>query len=122
MKSENEQTRIRLIGIDTPESVSEDTERNTPEGEEASTFTRNLLEGRRVYLEYDKELKDAYDRTLCYVYLDDGKTMVNELLIEQGFARTMTIEPNTKYAKRLSDAEKTAREGHSGFWGTGFFN
>ena len=115
------ETRIRLIGIDTPESVSEEAERNTPEGEVASEYLKNLLEGGSVYLEYDSELMDTYGRTLCYVYLHDKNTMVNELLVRNGYARTLTIEPNTKYREKLYAAELSAKSSSSGFWETGFF-
>ena len=113
---------IRLIGVDTPESVAHDGyKQNTKEGEEASAYITNLLEGNTVYLEYDQEPTDEYGRTLCYVYLHDKSTMVNELLLKQGYARTMTIEPNVKYEERFFSAEQHAKETGQGFWGTGFF-
>ena len=115
-------THIRLIGIDTPESVADESyKENTKEGEEASVYTANLLEGNTVFLEYDTETQDEYGRTLCYVYLHDRSTMVNELLLKQGYARTMTIEPNTKHEERFFAAEQLAKETGQGFWGTGFF-
>ena len=77
-----------------PESVSEEAEKNTPEGEVASEYMKNLLEGGSVYLEYDSELTDTYGRTLCYVYLHNKETMVNEFLVKNGYARTLTIRPN----------------------------
>ncbi len=113
---------VRLIGIDAPESVAdEDYKENTPEGQEASSYTKELLDGKRVYLEYDTEGYDSYGRKLAYVYFNDGMTMVNEKLVEEGYARIMIIEPNSKHEKRLSSAEDNAREKGSGFWGTGFF-
>lgn len=118
---DGEETRIRLIGIDTPESVSDDKAKNTEEGKEASAFTTEQLSGKMVYLEYDKEQTDTYGRTLAYVYHDDGETMYNKVLLERGYAVTMTIEPNTKYAADFKALENTARESGKGFWGTGFF-
>ena len=113
---------VRLIGVDTPESVAhEGYKENTKEGEDASAYTTNLLEGNTVYLEYDQELTDEYGRTLCYAYLHDKTTMVNELLLKQGYARTMTIEPNVKHEERFFSAEQHAKETGQGFWGTGFF-
>ena len=118
-----EDVRVRLIGIDTPESVADEVvKENTEEGKEASAYTANLLEGNRVYLEYDQETTDEYGRTLCYVYLHDKSTMINELLLKNGYARTMTIEPNTKYKERFAAAELVAKETKAGFWGTGFFH
>lgn len=120
---DGQDTRVRLIGIDTPESVADDTvKENTEEGKEASAYTTTLLEGNTVYLEYDQETLDEYARTLCYVYLHDKRTMVNELLLKNGYARTMTIEPNTKYKERLAAAELIAKETKEGFWKTGFFH
>jgi micrococcal nuclease len=68
VKSDGGDVHVRLIGIDTPESVASDGYKvNTPEGDKASEYTRNLLEGNSVYLEYDKEQTDSYQRTLAYV-------------------------------------------------------
>ena len=116
------ETYIRLIGIDAPESVADETyKENTKEGAIASDYLKNILEGSTVFLEYDSEILDNYGRTLCYVYLNDEKTMVNELLIKNGYARTMTIKPNVKYEERLWIAENDAKREGNGFWGTGFF-
>ena len=120
---DGQDTRVRLIGIDTPESVADESvKENTEEGKEASEYTTNLLEGNTVYLEFDQEILDEYGRTLCYVYLHDKSTMVNEILLKNGYARTMTIEPNTIYKERFAAAELVAKETKSGFWGTGFFH
>ena len=117
------ETYVRFIGVDTPESVADETyKENTAEGAQATEYTRNILEGSTVYLEYDEERTDSYGRTLCYVYLRDKTTMVNELLLQNGYARTMTIEPNTRYRERLSAAEHQAKDSSAGFWATGFFN
>ena len=116
------ETRVRLIGIDTPESVADESyKENTPEGEEASKYSTNLLSGNSVYLEYDTEKQDSYGRTLCYVFLSDKKTMANELILKNGYARTMAIEPNTKYQTRLAAAELSAKQSRAGFWGTGYY-
>lgn len=119
---DGEDTRVRFIGVDTPESVNPiDESKNTPEGKEASDFTKELLTGKTVYLEYDVQLADDYGRTLAYVYLDDGTTMVQTLLLEKGLATTMTIQPNSKYASLFYSTMVTARENNVGFWATGFF-
>ena len=116
-------TYIRLIGIDAPESVADESyKENTEEGRLASEYLANLLEGNRVYLEYDAKLIDNYGRTLCYVYLQDAETMVNELLLQTGYAQTMTIEPNVKYRERLLAAEAQAKHAKAGFWSTGFYH
>lgn len=115
------ETKIRLIGVDTPESVSTDEEKNTEEGKQASEYTTEQLTGKSVYLEYDEGLTDTYGRTLAYVYLDDMKTMYNKVLLQEGYAKVMTVEPNTKYAADFETLEAAAKEAGKGFWGTGFF-
>ena len=62
-------TYIRLIGIDTPESVSYNVSENTEEGKIAAEFTKKLLRKKKVYLEYDRDTQDKYGRTLAYVFL-----------------------------------------------------
>lgn len=118
---DGEDVRVRFIGVDTPESVNPDESKNTPEGKEASDYTKSLLTGKTVYLEYDVQLNDDYGRTLAYVYLDDGTTMVQTKLLEEGLATTMTIQPNSKYASSFHSTMVNARENNAGLWATGFF-
>lgn len=118
---DGEETRVRFIGVDTPESVNPDESKNTPEGKVASDFTKALLSNQEVYLEYDVDQYDDYSRTLAYVYLDDQKTMVQDELLKAGLATTMTIQPNSKYADRFYALQVEARENFVGFWRTGFF-
>ena len=91
----------------------------SPEGELASAWLKTFLEGKRVTLEYDQELKDQYGRTLAYVYADG--MMLEDVLLMAGMAKTLTMEPNTRYHHHFEQLEKQAREGGNGFWGTGFF-
>ena len=93
---------VRLIGVNAPESVHPDETKNTPEGVAASNYLKELLpQGSLVYLEYDVDRYDSYERTLAYVYLEDKETMVNLLLLENGYAELMTVPPNTKYEARF---------------------
>ena len=119
---DGEEKRVRFIGIDTPESVNPDESKNTEEGKQASQFTKELLTDQSVYLEYDIEREDAYGRTLAYVYLSDGETRVQDLILQAGLATTMTIQPNSKYADDFHAIQVQAREAQVGFWATGFFN
>lgn len=107
--------RVRLIGVDTPETVKPGT---APEayGQEASRYTKQMLEGKRVRLEWDVSERDRYGRLLAYVYLEDG-TFFNEQLLLEGYARVMTVPPNVKYAERFVAAERAAREAGRGLWG-----
>ena len=83
--------RVRLIGVDTPESVHP----NRPVeffGREASAFTKRLVAGKRVRLEYDQRRTDRYGRTLAYVHLPDG-TFVNAEIIRRGYGHAYTRFP-----------------------------
>ena len=105
---------VRLIGVDTPETVDP---RKLVEafGREASDFTRRLTAGRVVRLEYDFERKDRYNRTLAYVYLADG-TFVNAEIVRQGFGHAYTRFP-FKFLDEFRALEREAREGGRGLWG-----
>lgn len=106
--------RVRLIGVDTPETVHP----SKPVeifGKEASDFTRRILEGKKVRLEYDQERKDKYGRTLAYVYLEDG-TFINAEIIKQGFGFVYTQFP-FKYLNEFRNYERQARERGAGLWG-----
>ncbi len=98
---EGKETTVRFIGIDTAESVHPDETRNTEIGKEASQWTSDLLTGQKVFLEYDIDKEDDYGRTLAYVYLSDGETMVQEELLKAEMAELMTIQPNSKYADKF---------------------
>ena len=93
--------RVRLTGINAPESVHEDESKNTEEGRQASAFMKELLEDVEVvYLEYDEAQFDQYERTLAYVWIDiDGTyVMVNEILLATDYAEPVYIKPNLRYA------------------------
>lgn len=108
--------KFRLIGVDTPESVHSDDSKNVPEGKKAAKYTADLLPvGKPVYLEFDVSEMDMYGRYLVYVYLPNGE-MINEILLREGYAKTMTVAPNVKYADRFIEIQKTAEESGAGFW------
>jgi micrococcal nuclease len=106
--------RIRLISIDTPESVHSDEKRNTEYGRIAAEFTANQLEGKTVTLEYDVEERDQYDRILAYVYL--GGKMFNKTLLEEGLAKVTTYPPNVRYADSFVELQKQAQKDRKGIW------
>ena len=107
--------RVRMIGINTPESVKEAGEVEYF-GIEASNFTKNKLGGKRVYLEKDVSNRDDYDRLLRYIYLEDG-TFYNELIVKEGYAFAGTYPPDVKYNEILHEAETYARKNNLGLWG-----
>ncbi|MCP4541884.1 MAG: hypothetical protein GY832_32545 [Chloroflexi bacterium] len=109
--------RIRLIGVDTPETTF------PPEGEaecygpKASDYTKSLLpEGSDVTLRYDRQRLDPYGRTLAYVYLDTGQ-MLNAALLENGYARVLIVQPNDAYADLFYSLEDQAKANQTGLWG-----
>ncbi len=106
--------RIRLIGVNTPETKHPHKQVEYY-GPESYRYAKKLLEGTRVSLEYGKERHDRYGRTLAYVYLQNN-VMVNALLLHGGYARVMTIPPNTAHAEIFEHIEKEAREKHLGLW------
>lgn len=111
---DGQRTRVRLIGIDTPESVAEDKSRNVKEGKIASEYTKNLLENKKVRVEFDEEKQDVYERKLGYLFLNDE--FINEKLLKEGMAKLYTKTTNQKYSERLKKAEQYARENKKGFW------
>jgi micrococcal nuclease len=105
---------IRLIGVDTPETVAPDQPVECY-GPQASRFTTSELTGRRITLEFDRQLLDPFDRTLAYVWL--GDELFNETLVNEGYAEAKTYPPNTRYQSHLDAAEDAARASDRGLWG-----
>ena len=105
---------VRYIGVDTPESVKPDTPVQCY-ALRASHFNEGLVEGERVRLEFDAERRDVYGRLLAYVYL--GDRFVNAELVRRGYARTLTIAPNTRFAGRFARLEREASSEGRGLWG-----
>lgn len=119
VKIDEKDEKVRLIGIDTPESVASDKSRNTVWGEIASDYTKSLLKDvTKVSLQYDKEPRDKYGRILAYVYV--GTEMLNMRIIEDGYAKVMTIAPNTSHARDFEAAYKAAAENKKGLFGKGW--
>lgn len=105
---------VRLIGVDTPETVKP----GAPVecfGPQASHFAHRLLEGGRVRLVFGEERRDSYGRALAYVYI--GRRFVNATLVRRGFARTLTIPPNDRFAPLLQRLELRAARAGQGLWG-----
>ncbi|MFN8016836.1 MAG: thermonuclease family protein [Acidimicrobiales bacterium] len=110
--------RVRLLGIDTPETVKPDTPVQCF-GPEASARTKHLLPpGTVVVLQRDQEARDRYGRLLAYVTRRRDGLFVNRALVADGYARTLSIEPNTAHRPDLAAAEATARGAGRGLWGS----
>jgi micrococcal nuclease len=108
--------KVRLIGIDTPESVKP----NTPVecfGKEASHHLEDLLpEGTAIRVERDVEARDEYGRLLGYVYRSKDDLFVNRAQTEDGFADLLTFPPNVAHTDDFTAAVAAARAANRGLW------
>ena len=104
---------VRLIGVDTPETKHP---RKPVQwfGKEAYLFTKGMVEGKQVRLEFDWQKRDKYRRLLAYVYLLDG-TLLNAEIIKQGYGFAYTKYP-FKYLEEFRSYEREAREQGRGLW------
>jgi len=120
--------KVRLIGIDTPESrvnqrahrqstaSSRDVTTIVALGKQASQAMRDMVRaGTPVKLEFDVRERDKYGRLLAYAYLPDG-TMINEAMLDRGYAQLLTIPPNVRYTERFQSALKKSQSEKRGFW------
>jgi micrococcal nuclease len=108
------QEKVRLIGVDTPETVDP---RKPVQyfGHEASAFTTQRLQGKQVHLAYDWQRTDKYRRTLAYVCLEGE--LVNETIIREGYGVALTKYPfNADVMARFRAAEADARARRHGLW------
>ncbi|MEO8084706.1 MAG: thermonuclease family protein, partial [Ardenticatenales bacterium] len=108
--------RVRLIGIDTPETADPRTVVQCF-GREAAARAGAMLAGKRVRIATDasQDEHDKYDRLLAYVWLEDG-TFVNQALIAEGFAHEYTYDTPYRYQAEFKAAERQARERSVGLW------
>ena len=101
----NQEQKVRLVGVDTPESVSSDSSKNCEEGKIASDYTKSLVkEGQTLYLSKDTSDTDKYGRLLRFVWLeqptenptqDEIKTkMLNAILVKDGYAQAKDYKPD----------------------------
>jgi micrococcal nuclease len=109
-------TRIRLIGVDTPESV--DPRRPVERfGREATAFLKELVEGRSVRVEFEpgRSHRDRYGRTLAYLYRQPDGLFVNLEIVARGFGHAYVKYPFTSIDE-FRAAERQAREQRRGLW------
>jgi micrococcal nuclease len=117
---------VRLIGVDTPETVKPGTPVQCY-GERASHFSKRALSGRRVRLVFGVERRDVYGRLLAYVYLaqrtlnvpqhvESHLRLFNAVLLRRGLARTLTIPPNDRFAPRFGRIQLAAARSGRGLW------
>ncbi len=105
---------VRLIGVDTPETV-EPGEPVQCFGPQASRYAHRTLEGRPARLVFGLESRDVYGRLLAYAYI--GHRFLNAELVRRGLARTLTIPPNTRHSALFDRLELRAARAGRGLWG-----
>ena len=125
IKVDGNDIRVRMLGVDTPETVHP----NKPVqfyGKEASNFTKDYLNGKQVWLEYDASPTDRYNRHLAYVWTSKPKNinessirqnMFNARLLLGGYAKVMIIKPNKRYEELFMKFEAEAKNSRKGLWG-----
>ncbi|NWF99212.1 MAG: thermonuclease family protein [Nitrospirae bacterium] len=103
--------KIRLIGIDAPELAQK------PWGEKSKEFLQSIISssGWKVSIEYDIDKRDKYGRLLAYLRTADGQ-LINQKMLENGYAMLFTFPPNVKYVNELTAAQSTARKNKLGIW------
>jgi micrococcal nuclease len=109
--------RVRLLGIDTPETVHPTRPIECYGEESTQRITELIPPGSVVRLERDVEGRDHFGRLLLYLYRADDDLFVNEALVAEGYAATLHIEPNGAHRGALSAAEQRARSDGLGLWG-----
>ncbi|PJN64546.1 SPBc2 prophage-derived endonuclease YokF precursor [Paenibacillus sp. GM1FR] len=111
---EGKEEKVRLLLIDTPESVHPEKEEQ-PFAKDASNFVKKQVAKGNMELELDVSERDKYGRLLAYVWIDNK--MLNEQLLEYGLARVAYIyPPNTKYVDQFEEIQKQARVKAKGIW------
>lgn len=119
---DGKEASVRLIGIDTPESVNPDVQKNNQFGEYASEYTKSLLSNvGNLYLEYDTSKEDTYERILAYVWFSNDTSnpesnMLNSILVAKGYAYDKVYMPNCKYSDIFSRLRIDAEKNKTGLW------
>jgi micrococcal nuclease len=109
--------RVRLLGIDTPETSHPTRPVECFGAESTARITELIPPGSAVRVERDVEARDHYGRLLLYLYRADDDLFVNHALVAEGYAATLHIDPNGAHRGALSAAEQEARATGLGLWG-----
>ena len=120
--------KVRLLGIDTPEmyesdKLLRDAQKSGQDirtimalGRKSYQFTKQLVEGKKVRLEFDVQQRDKYGRLLAHVFISNTQLFLNAEIIKQGYAEVMIIPPNLKYGDYFQGLYQEARENKRGLW------
>ena len=105
--------RVRLLGIDAPETMHP-TRGEEPFGRESTQMARDMLDGKIIFLAFDWDLRDRFDRLLAYVYLDDGLCF-NAVHVQNGYAIAFTRYA-FKFLDEFREYEQEAKLASMGLW------
>src|SRR4051812_15254567 len=108
--------RVRLIGVDTPESVAPGRPVECY-AHRASAFTARAIRGRDLELRPGAERRDRYGRLLAYVRVEGARQSLSVRLLEAGMARPLAIRPNVEHASEYRRLAQDARTARRGLWG-----
>lgn len=108
--------KVRLIGIDTPETHGRGGLKECFGKEATAHFARLVPPGTEVRVVRDIEARDRYDRLLAYLYRARDDLFVNRAMAEDGYADLLTYPPNVAHTNELREAVADAREGNRGLW------
>jgi len=111
----DQQEKVRLLCVDTPESVAKGVEPQ-PYSKEASDFSKSMLLNKSVKLYFDKGLRDRYGRLLAYAVLSED-IFYNAVLVKNGYARVEFYSPNTSLKNYFNALQDEAIKAKAGFWG-----
>jgi micrococcal nuclease len=109
--------RVRLLGVDSPESVHPELPEQCYGKEATEGLSRLLPPGSEIIIERDVELHDRYQRLLLYVYRRPDGLFVNRWLVEQGLAEAVFYPPNVHFRPEIQRARQQARAARRGLWG-----
>ena len=115
VQGKKDKFKVRLIGIDAPETQNRFKKKKGFYGIESKAFLENKIGGKEVILKTDVDSLDRYGRTLAYAYLTNG-TFINEELVANGMATIMTIAPNITYEALFLELQVKARNEKKGLW------
>lgn len=115
VKYKNRTYKVRMLDVDTPESVKRGVSEQ-PYGKEASEFTRKMVFNKPVKLVFEKRLTDKYERLLAHVILQNGEYL-NALLVRNGYARVEIVAPNSMLSNYFSKLQEEAIRDKTGVWG-----
>jgi len=113
--ADGRQIKVRLIGIDAPETRNTAKKPAVPFGKVSKKYLNDLIIDKKVILNYDIDKTDRWGRALAYVYIENG-LFVNEDMIRYGYAVVMTVPPNVRFSDRFIRLQREAREAGRGMW------